>query len=751
MVNRNNGTANLLVSFDPAAPAEAGAAGATQVEIDDASRDQLHALEAELAHTRESLQSAIEELETSNEELQSSNEELQTSNEELQSTNEELQSVNEELYTVNAEYQRKIAELTEVTNDMDNLLASTEVGTIFLDRGLKIRKFTPQAAETFSLLTHDLGRGIDTFAHKLDHPELVEDLRRVRDSGAPVEREIRDGSGKCFFLRILPYRAKGAIAGVVLTLIDVTGMKQAEDALFHERYLLNSLLSSTPDAIYFKDGRGRFIRANQPLVARLGLASPADAVGKTALELPDQSLALELHREDEAVMRSGQAQDYKIERRTRPDGAQQWDLVTRMPLRDSGNQVVGVGAIFRDITEQKRAEHNIEESVRRRDQFLAMLSHELRNPLSAMVTATALLNSDGTATSPEKASRLVHILQRQSEQMAHLLDDLLEASRVTQNKIELKKQVVDLRSIARIAADSIQQLMESRGIAFTAEIDLEPIWVDGDPARLQQIQANLLNNAVKYTLAGGQVVFQARREGQEAIIRVQDTGVGIPEEMLESVFDLFVQSRRTLDRSAGGLGVGLTLVRSLVQMHGGRVDVHSDGEDKGSEFVVHLPLAARPAGEEPVVARVPRRRRVHPGARIVIVEDNADSRELLCEVLSMHGFDCASAASGPAGLTLIDQTQPAIAILDVGLPEMNGFDLARRLRANPEHADMVLIALTGYGRPTDRAAGREAGFDEHLVKPVNVDELVQLLRDLGVRDGPADHDGVVVQMRPAGT
>jgi two-component system, chemotaxis family, CheB/CheR fusion protein len=746
VANRGSGAPYLLVSFESIAGDQQTAA-ATAVEVDQASRDQLRAMEAELTHTKENLQSAIEELETSNEELQSSNEELQTSNEELQSTNEELQSVNEELYTVNAEYQRKIAELTELTNDMDNLLASTEVGTIFLDRQLRIRKFTPLIAEKFNLVAHDVGRPIETFAHKLDYPELVENLKQVLGSGQASERELRDASGKCFFLRILPYRAKASIDGVVLTLIDMTGLKAAEDALFHERYLLNSLLASIPDAIYFKDARGRFIRANHAMAARLGLASPADAVGKTALEVPNHALAMELHREDEAVLRAGEAQLYKVEKRTRADNTDEWDLVTRLPLRDASDQIVGVVAIFRDVTEQRRAEDKIQDGVRRRDQFLAMLSHELRNPLSAIVTATALLKSDRVPASAEKTQRFVHVLERQSEQMARLLDDLLEASRVTQNKIELKRRVVDLRSVARTAADSVQQLMESRGVSFSVDIDAEPIWVDGDPTRLQQIQANLLNNAAKYTPIGGHVVLQARREESAAVVRVKDTGVGIPAEMLETIFELFVQSRRTLDRSGGGLGVGLTLVRSLVGMHGGMVTVHSAGEDKGSEFVVRLPTTRKAPEVEPPPPSPRRMLRLRDGSRIVVVEDSADSRDLLCELLAMAGFECHTAEHGAAGLALIDELRPAVAILDVGLPEMDGFELARRLRGKREHADMFLIALTGYGQATDRVASKRAGFDEHLVKPVNVDELLRLLASLkgdevtvdGERDRRRDH------------
>ncbi|HVZ88194.1 MAG TPA: chemotaxis protein CheB [Polyangia bacterium] len=739
--SRSGGAPHLLVSFE-AAPEGTDAPSAlspAEVEADQVSRDQLRALELELSHTKESLQSAIEELETSNEELQASNEELQTSNEELQSTNEELQSVNEELYTVNAEYQRKIAELTEVTNDMDNLLASTEIGTIFLDGQLRIRKFTPQAADAFNLVAHDLGRPIATFVDRMRHPDLAANLQQVLEDGKPIERELRDVGGRAFFSRILPYRAKGAIAGVVLTLIDVSGLKAAEDALFHERYLLDSLLSNEPDAIYFKDARGRVIRANPAMASRLGLDEPASAAGKTALEMPRQELALELHRKDEAALRSGEVQHYELERRAGSNGqgnADGWDLVTRFPLRGRQGEIVGLAVIFRDVTEQKLAEEKIQDGVRRRDQFLAMLSHELRNPLGAIVTATALLRSK--RASPDNTNRFLEILERQSEQMARLLDDLLEASRVTQNKIELKRRKVDLRTLSREAAESAQGMMEARGVGFARHIDGGPIWIDGDPARVQQIQANLLNNAAKYTPAGGHVRLQVGVEGGQAIIRVSDDGVGIPPEMQDSIFDLFVQSKRTLDRAAGGLGVGLTLVRSLVEMHGGTVSVASDGDGKGSTFEVRLPLAAgsQPEDEPAVLTRAPGRGPLRDGAKIIVVEDSADSRELLCELLTQEGLDCVTAENGAAGLALIDEVCPSIAILDVGLPEMDGFEMARRLRADPRHADMYLIALTGYGQATDRLAGQKAGFDEHLVKPVNVDELLRLLAML--RGGKTD-------------
>ncbi|HET6281415.1 MAG TPA: chemotaxis protein CheB [Polyangia bacterium] len=736
---RNRGIPHVLIAFTGSEQAARPIPPPpTEIHLDQISREQLVGLEAELSHTKDNLQSAIEEMETSNEELQAANEELQASNEELQSTNEELQSVNEELYTVNAEYQRKIAELTELTNDMDNLLTSTEVGTVFLDRQLKIRKFTPQIAATFDLMPQDVGRPIETFTSKLDHPELGDDLKQVLATAQPVERELRDVGGKTFFLRIFPYRAKGTVDGVVLTLIDVSGLKAAEDALFHERHLLNSLLFSVPDAIYFKDARGKFIRANKPMAARLGLRDPDDVAGKTARDLPDEDAAQALHKQDESILRTGEAQHYRLEARRDGEGGNQWDLVTRLPLRDANGRIVGTTGIFRDVTEQTRAEEKIREAVRRRDQFLAMLSHELRNPLGAIVSATALLKTDNGSES--RANKFLQILERQSQQMTRLLDDLLEASRVTQNKIELKKRVTDLNHVVREAIEVVRGQMEARDIQLSSELTSEPFSVDGDSARLQQVLVNLLNNAAKYTARGGNVVVRTKCDGPSATISVRDDGAGIPADMLESVFDLFVQSSRTLDRAAGGLGVGLSLVRSLVDMHGGSVSAHSDGEGKGSEFVVRLPLcSASPAEphprDQPDETGTSRTCVVPKGATIMIVEDNADSREMLCELLELQGFKCHPAENGAAALALLDHLRPDVAILDVGLPEIDGFELARRIRARRELAHACLIALTGYGQPSDRAIGREAGFDAHLVKPVRVERLLELLAQMQPKAG----------------
>jgi two-component system CheB/CheR fusion protein len=721
---RGSGGPHVLISLSRLENAVAAPRVAEQPEIDlgMVSREQLAALESELSYTKENLQAAMEELETSNEELQAANEELLASNEELQSTNEELQSVNEELYSVNAEYQRKIHDLTELGNDMENLLASTDVGTIFLDRQLRIRKFTAHAAETFHLMPQDIGRPISAFSSTIEHPQLNQDLQHVLESGQPVEREVRDSQHQAYyFVRVLPYRGKNPVDGVVITLIDVSVLKAAEDALFHERYLLNSLLSSEPDAIYFKDARGRFIRTNEAMAKRLGLADPAQATGKTGFELPDHESALAVHQQDEIVLRNGQAQYYQLERRETERGVA-WDLVTRLPLRDAAGSVVGIIGIFRDVTDQKRAEEAIEEAVRRRDQFLAMLSHELRNPLGAMVVATTLLK--GEAPGSQRSPKLLQILERQSGQMANLLNDLLEVSRVTQGKIELRKETVDLRAVAKDAIDAVRTLIDERRLQFEVELPAEAVNVIGDAARLQQIHVNLLHNAAKYTPPGGRMWLTLTCEQAQAVLRVRDDGVGIPRAVLENVFELFVQNKRTLDRSEGGLGVGLTLVRGLVEKHGGTVSAHSDGEGKGSEFVVRLPL-----GTAALRDSVPTLPSAEPrsGLSVVIIEDNDDSREMLCELLDAAGFKCRSTDNGIKGLALLREVCPDVALVDIGLPGLTGLEIARAVRSDPNYSGVYMIALTGYGQREDHENALAAGFDHHLVKPVDPEALIRTL------------------------
>lgn len=795
-------------------------------------------LENELRYTRENLQATVEELETANEELQATNEELVASNEELQSTNEELHSVNEELYTVNAEYQRKIVELTELTDDIENLLRTTEVGVIFLDRELRIRRFTPPIATLFPLQPQDVGRRLEEFSSAIRHDHLLRDVASVLANGARHESEVEDGQGKSYLLRILPYLTKAGIEGVVLTLVDISTLKRTEAHLAR----LSSLVENSDEAIVSRDLEGRVVSCNKAAV-KLYQYTPEELIGKSvdSLASPEETTGLqELWRK---VCREG-ATSHVESKRLRKDGTVVEVLLTLAPIRDARHAIVGVSdmsheitqrkhaerqlarlalvanrtdnlvvitdaagkiewvndafsrlteypldevrgrkpgeflqgpetdpkvvalmheylqrregfnvevlnyaksgrkywiaiearpvfnefgavsgfvAIETDVTQRKQVEKEAREAIERRDRFLAMLSHELRNPLGAIVNAGKVIERG--VSDPQCVAQGCGVIQRQSVQMARLLDDLLDVARVTQGKIQLAKETLNLTSLATDVLEIIEPLAAARRQQLDVRIPQGTLWIQGDRLRLQQIQVNLLTNAVKYTPRCGSIRFLITQEEKEAVIRVEDSGMGIPHEMLPQIFDLFVQCHETVDRADGGIGVGLTLVRYLVDLHGGAVTAHSDGPGQGSQLTVRLPLtdAPRPnSSPESAPAQVAEVR------RIAIIEDNSDSRDMLYSLLRMDGYDVVAARDGIEGLALIQTHQPDVALVDIGLPGIDGFEVARRVRASLGN-EILLIALTGYGREEDRRAVLAAGFNEHLVKPLDPDDLVKIL------------------------
>lgn len=595
--NRRSKALQMFVSVVemPEQAAAPGDSAPLDSDVRRLSRDRIDGLEAELRFTKENLQATIEEVETSNEELQATNEELVASNEELQSTNEELHSVNEELYTVNAEYQKKINELMELHADLEALLAATELGTIFLDHDLRIRKFTPSVSAAFNLLQQDVGRRIDSFAHSILHERLVDDVEEVLRTGEPRQREVRDRHGLHYLLRILPYQARKSTRGALLTLVDITALKKAESQL-------------------------------------------ADA-------------------------------------------------------------------------------------VRRRDQFLAMLSHELRNPLNAIVSATTLLRLPQVPG--DTARRAYEIIERQGAHMAKLLDELLDVSRMTQNKMPMQKRVFNLTEIVTDAVAAVQTRLDVGRYEFTTEIAAEPLWVNGDSSRLQQALTNLLDNAIKYTPPEGRIGLSMQPVDGHVVVRVKDTGIGIEPEVLNTVFDLFVQNHQTLARSSGGMGVGLSVVRSIVELHEGEVTALSEGAGNGSEFVIRLPRAAAPP-QLPPPPPADAQPRLARDKLVVIVEDDADNRDMLRALLESHGFAVYAAASGQEGISAIERFAPVAALVDIGLPGIDGYEVAEHVRRNLGER-IYLVALTGYGQADDVQTALSKGFNRHIVKPLSRDKLAEVL------------------------
>ena len=715
--NRRSNRMYSLVSIEELA--QVAPPDATEIAYRDASDEQVKTLETELRYTRENLQATIEELETSNEELQATNEELVASNEELQSTNEELHSVNEELYTVNAEYQKKIAELTELNADMDNLLASTEVHTIFLDRDLVIRKFTPKIAEEFNLLPQDVGRRIDNFTHHIRYEPLLGELRRVLETAQPFEREVQDRYGRWFLLRILSYRSGGVVNGVVLTLIDIDNLKRAEARVGEKEQQLADILDNSPTLVAVKDTEGRYIVMNQAFRAFFGLGKQ-EVLGKYDYELFPPDLAERLAANDRQVVQEGTVVNRE---KTLPhsSGARTY-LSAKFPIRDESGQIHSIGIVKTDVTQLKTAEARAREAVLQRDQFLAILSHELRNPLSAILNASQLLQA--RKENGPTAVGAYCVIDRQAQHMARLLDDLLDVSRITQGKITIHKAAIDLAPLVEQVIEVVRPILDAHHHRVEYEHPAEPLVIQGDHVRISQVLENLLTNAAKYTPNGGRITVSLGRNEDRIVLRVCDNGRGIPSDMLHAIFDLFVQSDETLDRSDGGMGVGLTLVRSLVELHGGSITADSKGPGKGSEFVVSLPSCR----QEAVSPASPVSATPSDNVRVLIVEDNSDSREMLQALLELDGFVVSTAADGLAGLEMLRHERPDVALIDIGLPGLDGYQIARQLRADPAHQGMRLVALTGYGRPEDQKRVLEAGFDAHVVKPIRVEALHPHLR-----------------------
>jgi signal transduction histidine kinase/ActR/RegA family two-component response regulator len=420
-------------------------------------------------------------------------------------------------------------------------------------------------------------------------------------------------------------------------------------------------------------------------------------------------------------------------RLAQPDGAQPMPVYFKgFAVRDADGNNIGLATITRDITAQKRAEDelrrvaaDLSEADHRKSEFLATLAHELRNPLAPIRTGLDLLRM--TPRDPDAQARVHAMMDRQLGHLIHLVDDLLDIARITRGKIELKREPVDLKVIAQTAVETSAALIESHGHRLDVDLPEEPLPLEADVTRIVQVLANLLNNAAKYTPAGGRVTLSAWREDGHAVVAVSDSGIGIPPDAIGSVFEMFTQVRGSLDRAQGGLGIGLSLVRRLVELHGGRVAAFSAGRDCGSTFTVRLPLRpgsphARAGGTDAEVDTRP-----PAPLRVLVVDDNADAADSLVALLDALGHTTWVARDGPEGLARALDAQPDLVLLDIGLPGMSGYEVARAIRRNQGVRQIVLIALTGWGAQSDQQQSHEAGFDQHLTKPVSLEALEQAL------------------------
>lgn len=519
---------------------------------------------------------------------------------------------------------------------------------------------------------------------------------------------------------------------------DITELKRAEDALRKQSEWLRVTLTSIGDAVITTDASGCVTSLN-PVAESLTGWTGHDASGKSLDEIfrivgadsrePCENPALRALREGRIV---GLANHTVL---IAKDGKERAIDDSAAPIRDDTGAVIGAVLIFRDITDQRRDEENLrrsaaalKESDRRKDEFLALLAHELRNPLAPIRNSVQILRAKNPS-SPD-LQWATDVIDRQVQQMTRLIDDLLDVSRINTGKIQIRKKRIELADVVSSSVEACRPLIENLGHELNVAIPAGSVPLEGDLARLSQVLLNLLNNAAKYTDPGGRIWLDASQAGGRVIIRVKDTGIGIPPEMLPRIYDMFTQVDGSLERSRGGLGAGLTLVRRLVELHGGTVEGHSQGTGQGSEFIVNLPVAGASSVETPKRRVDPERRFAStPGRRILVVDDNLDAAESLGLLLQMMGNELRIAQDGLEAVQAATAFQPDVVLLDIGLPKLNGYDAARRIRQERGH-EVVLVAVTGWGQAEDRLRSKEAGFDHHLIKPVAESALRELLASL---------------------
>ncbi len=524
------------------------------------------------------------------------------------------------------------------------------------------------------------------------------------------------------------------LQGVFAAARDVTIRKQveAERMLLDQRvrdlqFYTRSLIESHIDALITTDPRGIISDVNKQM---------EELTGCTRDELIGAPFKIYFTNPDFAeagiklVLAEGKVTDYELTARAR-NGQQTIVSYNATTFYDRDRKLQGVFAAARDVTERSRLEKQMQRQAaelsdlhRRKDEFLAMLSHELRSPLAPISNAVQMLGMQSSNENEfQKEAR--GIIERQTNQLQHLVDDLLEVSRITTGMVQLRKVSVAIGEIMRSAVETVRPLILQRGHEINVTIPAEPIWLHADAARLEQVLVNLLTNAVKYTDPNGKIWLIAEQIGDECILRVKDTGVGITPELLPCIFDLFTQAERSLDRSQGGLGIGLALVQRLTELHGGRVEVFSTLK-QGSEFVVRLPVEISMPAEPASVVTAPPARSQSP-LRVLVVDDNVDTVLSFSMLLKESGNEVRTAHDGPNAVQIAKEYIPDVVLLDIGLPGLNGYEVAKQIRKQPTLKNVVLVALTGYGQESDRQASMEAGFNHHLIKPARLEQVRKIL------------------------
>lgn len=790
-------TGHLLVTFLDAGVTVTSAAPPGAVTDSDevrALRDQLRHAEQRIETIRDDQHLTTEDLRAANEELQSLNEEYRSTTEELETSKEELQSINEELQTVNQELKLKLEEVSHAHNDLENLMAATEVATLFLGADLRIKRFTPQLEEIFSVKARDVGRPIDDLTHGLDYQHLADDARQVLADAVPVRREATSRDGRSFTIRLSPYRTAATpdVVGVVITFIDVTTSKATERALRQSeqqlegelramrrlhRMTLEMATASLPEALQgVLDAAielhgadcGHIQLADASLggyrvAAHRGFTRAHLATFGTASTDDGSSCAGALRSRRPCQV--GDVLDQEVSPAVRDaalDGG--FRGLQAMPLVGADDEVIGVLSVFfrdphvfgeRDIqigdmlaahaaslvaarlhqdrvarlneilrvrtseleSSQDRLSRQtaqlLEES-RHREAFLAALGHELRNPVAAIHSSLPLIE-----VSDDRSIRAREVVSRQTRHLTRLINDLLDVTRVTQGRLRLDLAPIDVTTSVLAAVEAVRPQGEANGLALTVVAPGVPLVVDADQERLAQVLDNLLRNAITYTDDGGVTVTIEDAAPMERIV-VRDTGIGIDDSRRAL---MFTPQQRDLPRRGGGLGLGLTVVKGLIEAHGGTIWFESEGAGRGTAFIFTLPLARRPL--ETVAPAVLRSTSSH---RVLVVDDQPDVADMFAALLEAMGQSVRVAYNATDALQLAREHRPRVAFLDVSMPDVSGAELARRLRAEYGAGDLTLVAVTGFDTSHREMAG--SAFDQHLLKPASLEAVSAVLDGL---------------------
>ena len=535
---------------------------------------------------------------------------------------------------------------------------------------------------------------------------------------------LADGSVGWTHTRAVPMLdAGGQVTEWIGMVTNVTARKSAEAALANQRRMYEAILTNTPDLAYVWNLEHRFIYANEGLLRMWGKTWD-EAIGKNCLELGYEPWHAAMHdREIDSVAATRQPVRGEVPFNG-AFGRRYYDYLL-VPVIGATGEVEAVAGTTRDVTERKQLESSLIDADRRKDEFLATLAHELRNPLAPIRNAVHLLKAGNPTEDNVRAAR--EIIDRQVHHMVHLVDDLMDVSRITIGQVNLRNERVSLRRVIDDALEAAAPAIEAGNHRLVVDVPGASLQIEGDATRLSQVFQNLLDNAAKYTPAGGTITLRAELREDRVVVSVRDTGIGIAPEAQPRVFELFTRVHPNDRIKTSGLGIGLSLARKLVELHLGSIEVRSDGPGTGSEFIVTLPALAAPPAPKPGDDRDNVRAISSARRRVLIVDDNRDAAESLGMLLEMDNCSVSLAYDGMQALEALDTFKPDLALLDIGMPGMDGYELARRIRATPMGGKVLLVALTGWGQADDKRRATDAGFDEHLTKPVDPEMLARLI------------------------